>query len=168
MKINCPEKMLAALELCHDKKLEASRQKNCALRKIIKSIKNVCNKLPSDSEEYKALEDVMTHIEVCREEISREVYEIPAYDTLPNILLYMIKSELNSQVQAKKYEDPNMEYESTISSDFCEHSFGFSDQRVNGQISLCGGIIFHGFPDEGYTENGSVMLSPSYGWSRHT
>lgn len=43
---------------------------------------------------------------------------------------------------------------------FCEYT--------NGRIGLVGGIIFHGWPETGYKENGSVQLSPCYGWPIHT
>lgn len=32
----------------------------------------------------------------------------------------------------------------------------------------CCGIVFHGYKDDGYQQNGSVMLSPSCGWQQHT
>lgn len=39
---------------------------------------------------------------------------------------------------------------------------------TNGSIGLVGGIIFHGWSETGYQSNGSVQLSPQYGWSIHT
>lgn len=54
-----------------------------------------------------------------------------------------------------------------ISRDFTDRSFTFAEY-YGGRFHLCGGIIFHGYPDEGYMENCSVQLTPSYGWSRHT
>lgn len=58
--------------------------------------------------------------------------------------------------------------ELNIGSDFCEHSFTFSICREDGSVSLNGGMIFHGFPKDGYRENGSVQIEPEYGWSIHT
>lgn len=55
-----------------------------------------------------------------------------------------------------------------ISADFCENCFFFSEFDKDGNAGLCGGIIFHGYPEDGYQENGSVMISPSYGWQIHT
>lgn len=55
-----------------------------------------------------------------------------------------------------------------ICSDFDEHCFGFGIIRKDGTLLLNGGIIFHGLPDEGYKVNGSVEISPSYGWATHT
>lgn len=43
---------------------------------------------------------------------------------------------------------------------FCEYT--------NGKVGLVGGIVFHGWPETGYKENGSVQLDPHYGWSIHT
>lgn len=55
-----------------------------------------------------------------------------------------------------------------VTSEHGEHCFFFREVYENGGTGICGGIIFHGFPDSGYKENGSVMLSPSFGWSIHT
>lgn len=53
-----------------------------------------------------------------------------------------------------------------IASDFIDNCFVFYENIDNG---VCGGIVFHGAPESGgYKENGSVMLSPAYGWSIHT
>lgn len=58
--------------------------------------------------------------------------------------------------------------EVNIFPDFDEHCFYFTVIREDGSISMNGGMIFHGFPGEGYKENGSVQLTRSYGWSIHT
>ena len=58
--------------------------------------------------------------------------------------------------------------EVNIYSDHAEHSFYFEVIREDGSRSMNGGMIFHGFPGEGYQQNGSVQLSRSYGWSIHT
>lgn len=58
--------------------------------------------------------------------------------------------------------------EVNVYSDFCEHSFTFSVKRDDGTLVLNGGMIFHGFPGEGYKQNGSVQLAPAYGWQIHT
>lgn len=47
------------------------------------------------------------------------------------------------------------------------NEFVFSE-HTNGKVGLVGGIVFHGWPEIGYSENGSVQLSPRYGWSTHT
>lgn len=47
------------------------------------------------------------------------------------------------------------------------NEFGFAVMH-NGKPDLVGGIIFHGWPETGYKTNGSVQLSPRYGWSKHT
>lgn len=55
-----------------------------------------------------------------------------------------------------------------IGMDWDDKCFSFSVQNPDGSCGICGGIIFHGAPDLGYLENGSVQLSPSYGWQIHT
>lgn len=54
-----------------------------------------------------------------------------------------------------------------IAEDFTKRSFIFTEY-VDDRICMNGGIIFHGYPEEGYKENYSVQLSPSYGWQMHT
>lgn len=54
-----------------------------------------------------------------------------------------------------------------IGKDFTDRSFTFTE-FINGTAEMRGGIIFHGYPDEGYKENYSVQLSKSYGWQMHT
>lgn len=54
-----------------------------------------------------------------------------------------------------------------IDKDCTERSFIFTEV-VNGVVEMRGGIIFHGYPDEGYKENCSVQLAPTYGWQMHT
>lgn len=51
--------------------------------------------------------------------------------------------------------------------DFADRSFTFAHIR-DGRCVLNGGIIFHGYPEEGYTTGGSIQLTPSYGWQIHT
>ena len=53
-------------------------------------------------------------------------------------------------------------------SDFCEHSFTFRVFNEDGTTTINGGVIFHGFPNIGYRENGSVSIEPTYGWQIHT
>lgn len=55
-----------------------------------------------------------------------------------------------------------------IGMDWDDKCFSFAVRRADGSYGICGGIIFHGAPDLGYLENGSVQLSPSYGWQIHT
>lgn len=47
------------------------------------------------------------------------------------------------------------------------NEFSFTEM-VNGRGRLNGAIIFHGWPESGYQENGSVQLDPRYGWASHT
>ena len=52
--------------------------------------------------------------------------------------------------------------------DYYEHSFTFTVYNEDGSISINGGVIFHGFPEQGYRESGSVCIEPTYGWQIHT
>lgn len=54
-----------------------------------------------------------------------------------------------------------------VCKDMYERSFYFKERRDTVTF-LEGGIIFHGYEDEGYQKNGSVQLEPNYGWSIHT
>lgn len=47
------------------------------------------------------------------------------------------------------------------------NEFTFSE-HINGETGLVGGLVFHGWKETGYLENGSVQLTPHYGWSTHT
>lgn len=55
----------------------------------------------------------------------------------------------------------------SLSPDFSEHGYIFCEY-LNNECRMNGGIIYHGNPKEGYKENSSVQLNPSYGWSIHT
>lgn len=39
---------------------------------------------------------------------------------------------------------------------------------VHGEERLYGKIVFHGWPETGYMQNGSVQIDPQYGWHSHT
>jgi hypothetical protein len=52
--------------------------------------------------------------------------------------------------------------------DWAKRSFAFGRYREDGTLALNGGIIYHGSPNEGYQEGGSVQIEPSYGWQTHT
>ncbi len=68
----------------------------------------------------------------------------------------------------RNYRKVGQNHKVVIGRDFSERSFVFHEDYGNGRYGLNGGIIFHGYPDEGYRENSSVQLTPSYGWSIHT
>lgn len=55
-----------------------------------------------------------------------------------------------------------------IGRDYSYRSFTFYEDYGNQRYGIYGGIIFHGYPNEGYRENYSVQLNPSFGWSIHT
>ena len=54
-----------------------------------------------------------------------------------------------------------------VSRDYYDRCFMFYESSKERQF-VSGGIIFHGYEDEGYQKNGSVQLDHSYGWSIHT
>ena len=62
----------------------------------------------------------------------------------------------------------NWDNEIRVAGDFCENCFSFVERRPDGSYGINGGIIFHGSPKQGYQENGSCMMTPTYGWSIHT
>ena len=86
-------------------------------------------------------------------ELSRKHYDTTLSACMMRLLMY------------SAWEDVQ---EVRLRSDFCEHSFCFAVIRKDGSVYFNGGVIFHGFPDEGYKQNGSVQISPSYGWQIHT
>ena len=49
-----------------------------------------------------------------------------------------------------------------------DKAFYFSEAGFEKQYLLNGAIKYHGAPDEGYQQNGSTQIEPSYGWARHT
>jgi len=59
-----------------------------------------------------------------------------------------------------------------IGSDFEKHSFTFREEYLRedlkGRDGICGGIIYHGCPKEGYRPAMSTQMCPSYGWQIHT
>lgn len=84
--------------------------------------------------------------------------------TLGNVMARIALWETNMEAQGK-------EYRVEIWNDYAPNSFMFREVRdasTNYHVGIVGGIIFHGFPDTGYQENCSVMLSPQYGWHMHT
>ena len=68
----------------------------------------------------------------------------------------------------RSYMKRGKSHKIVIGRDFTDRSFVFHEDYGNGRYGLNGGIIFHGYPEEGYKENCSVQLNPSYGWSIHT
>ena len=66
-----------------------------------------------------------------------------------------------------KRVEENCDLETDVFSDRNEHCFVFVRKR-NGNFAGNGGIIFHGHKDSGHIQNGSVQMTPSYGWQTHT
>jgi len=66
------------------------------------------------------------------------------------------------------YKERGQEIETEIYPDWVKRSFAFCRKTSEGQFMMNGGIIYHGSPNEGYQEGGSVQIEPSYGWQTHT
>ncbi len=82
--------------------------------------------------------------------------------SLHNAIHKLLDWELNA---IERGED----MEVRISNDFCENCFLFSEvYKDEPSRGISGGIIFHGYPDEGYKVNGSIQIDPAYGWHTHT
>ncbi len=41
-------------------------------------------------------------------------------------------------------------------------------EHYDGEDHIIGHIVFHGWPETGYQQNGSVQIDPRYGWASHT
>lgn len=109
--------------------------------------------------------------------------EFPSQLTVGSIRFMCDDSYVNEQMEyAEKHNDNSLKnifdsfknrprcndsHEIVISRDFAERSFIFTE-LINGKPQLNGGIIFHGYPEEGYKDGCSVQLTKSYGWSVHT
>ena len=69
----------------------------------------------------------------------------------------------------QKVEENYPECETELYKDWAKRSFYFVRKvKATGQMRSNGGIIYHGSPNEGYQEGGSVQMEPSYGWQTHT
>jgi hypothetical protein len=68
----------------------------------------------------------------------------------------------------ENYKERGQTIETEIYLDWAKRSFAFYRKTPEGQCILNGGIIYHGSPNEGYQEGGSVQINPSYGWQIHT
>lgn len=57
----------------------------------------------------------------------------------------------------------------SVSVSYVSHwdEFAFT-QLTDGKPGLCGGIVFHGWPETGYQENFSHQIEKRYGWAIHT
>ena len=52
--------------------------------------------------------------------------------------------------------------------DYDKYSMQFYMEYEKFGNGIHGGIIYHGNPQDGYNDGGSIQLTPSYGWSSHT
>lgn len=148
MKITATQKFLNAMKLAQEQKEKHNEQMT----------RLVCELYQAIPEEART-EKVQNAFEALYKEFNK--YEQHPYDSFRNCIFRILQWELNSKLQ----NDGNEYY---IGSEFGEYCLSFGEHRVDGLHGLCGGIIFHGFPETGYKENGSVQLEGSYGWSTHT
>lgn len=148
MKITATQKFLNAMKLAQEQKDKHNEQMSRLLWELYQSI-------PKEAQ----IERIDEVFNALYNEFNK--YEQHPYDSFQNCIFRILQWELNSQLQ-------NEGNEYFIGSEFGEHCLSFSEHRVDGRYGLCGGIIYHGFPDTGYKENGSVQLEGSYGWSTHT
>ena len=57
----------------------------------------------------------------------------------------------------------------TITIKYCEWDNEFIwTEHYEGEDHIIGHIVFHGWPETGYQQNGSVQIDPRYGWASHT
>lgn len=66
----------------------------------------------------------------------------------------------------QRWEDARVAegYEMVLYNDFAPYSMGFALLRPDGTKHLCGGLIFHGNPDE----SRSITSDNTIGWQTHT
>ena len=151
MKINCAAKLRKALDFARAKDEKRKSEIRKRLFQAFQEIEDGHN-----DEAQKLIE-----------EITNIVDSSSLGSTLIGCLSRIVAYEANSEENyVSGYCSSKSEY--SISSDFGEHTFFFSENREDGRQGLCGGIVYHGCPEEGYKENGSVSLSPEYGWQIHT
>lgn len=148
MKITATQKFLDAMKYAQEQKEQHNEQLGCMVMKLYQTIPeevrtpeidNICDALYNEFNKY----------------------ESHPYDSFRDCIFRILQWELNSQLQ-------NEGNEYHIGSEFGQHCLSFGEHRVDGLHGLCGGIIFHGFPETGYQENGSVQIEGCYGWSTHT
>lgn len=67
----------------------------------------------------------------------------------------------------RKYRQIAKDHKIVVKYNEYSNKFSFCE-LVNGTPHLCGGIVFHGWPETGYQINNSIQLAPQYGWATHT
>ncbi len=148
MKITATKKFQEAMKY-------AMEQKQHHLSQMSALVYKLCEVIP---------QEVMTdEIAQALDDLNKEFnqYEPHPYNSFQDCIMRILMFELNSQTQ-----DEDNYY--VIGSEYGEHCLSFGEHRADGRQGLCGGIIFHGFPETGYKQNGSVQLTAGYGWSTHT
>lgn len=148
MKITAQKKFLETLEYAEEQK-----------RKHIEDMGWLLGKLYMAIPPEKQTAEIDKAFDILSKEFNR--FENHPYDSFQEIMVRMLRMECNSQLY-------NSDNEYIIGSDWDKYCLGFHENRVDGLCGLAGGIIFHGFPESGYRENGSVQIEPAYGWQTHT
>lgn len=163
MKIDNPKRFVEALN--HDREL--SNKTQSAQRYNVQKVWDVLDKLKdmvSENEEaVRAISEASDILDNLYNRMTEARHSSSFQDCVMRILTY----EANSLINHEEYPEcaPSEYY---LRGDFAPYSMTFSERREDGGCGLCGGIIYHGTPDSGYEENGSVSISPSYGWQIHT
>lgn len=148
MKIVATQKFRDALQY-------ALEQKKHHLSQMMSLVYKIHNAIPEEAQ----TEEINQAFDALFQEFN--AFEPHPYNSFQDCIIRILSFELNSQAQ-----DENNYY--VIGSEYGEHCLSFGEHRADGRAGLCGGIIFHGFPETGYKQNGSVQLDASYGWSTHT
>lgn len=148
MKITATQKFLDAMKY-------AAEQKEQHLSIMAALVYKLYQAIPSEAQ----TEEIDHAFDALCNEFNR--FEPHPYDSFRDCIFRILSFELNSKSQ-------NEENYYVIGSEYGQHCLSFGEHRADGRPGLCGGIIFHGFPNIGYMENGSVQLEGFYGWSTHT
>ena len=148
MKITATKKFQEAMNY-------AMEQKQNHLSQMSALVYKLCEAIPKEA----MTDEVMQALDDLNKEFNQ--YEAHPYNSFQDCIMRILSFEINSQMQ-----DEDNYY--VIGSEYGEHCLSFGEHRADGRQGLCGGIIFHGFPDTGYMQNGSVQLTAGYGWATHT
>lgn len=163
MKIDNPKKFLEAMQ--HDQGMRdkiKTRQRLTVNKAFV--IADKLKDVVGDNEEAKKM---ISELSDTLENLHDQLCHIQPFGSFRDCVWRIMMYEVTSTIRHEEYpECPASEYH--LRGDFTEYGMTFSEHVEDGRCGLCGGIIFHGDPETGYQENGSVSLSPSYGWQIHT
>ena len=163
MKINSPRHFLEALQQSREICEKIALNQKLAAGKIYALVNKMEHVVGDNDEARQMLSELEDMIDNLHDQLCQSHFSGSFQDCVMRILTY----EANSIINHEQYPECSPS-EYCLSGDFAPYSMTFSERREDGRCGLCGGIIFHGDPETGYQENGSVSLSPSYGWQIHT